>query len=146
MGDKKYPVVVGYSGSDRCAAVAIYGAKIADKMGEDLVLVFALEASRLGASPDLEREVAKVGEDAMDEMEKEISSQYPDLKIEKLLVRDIPVEAILFVASDRDAETIVVGHGGRGPIAGALLGSVTYEVVHRAEVPVLVVPEEYEDI
>ena len=142
----KYPVVVGYSGSDRCAAVALYGAKIADKMGEDLVLVFAFEPTRLGgASPDLEREIAKVGEAAMDKIEIEIKSNYPNLNVEKLPVRDIPVDAILYVANERDAETIVVGHGGRGPIAGALLGSVTYEVVHRAEVPVLVVPEEYED-
>jgi nucleotide-binding universal stress UspA family protein len=45
------------------------------------------------------------------------------------------------VAQDREAEAIVVGHGGQGPMRGALLGSITYEIVHRSPVPVLVVPE-----
>lgn len=146
MSDKKYPVIVGYSGSERCDAVAVYGAKVASKMNEDLVLVFAYEPSRLGgASPDLEKEIARVGNEAMSRVEDKIKEIYPSLNVEKLLVQDLPVDAILFVANERDAETVVVGHGGRGPIAGALLGSVTYEVVHRAQVPVLVVPEEYED-
>jgi nucleotide-binding universal stress UspA family protein len=35
---------------------------------------------------------------------------------------------------------IVVGAAGRGPIAGAMLGSVTYQVVHRSKRPVVVVP------
>ena len=35
---------------------------------------------------------------------------------------------------------IVVGTTGHGPIKGALLGSVTYQVVHRSTRPVVVVP------
>jgi nucleotide-binding universal stress UspA family protein len=46
----------------------------------------------------------------------------------------------LRAADQYDAMTIVVGSAGRGPIAGALLGSVTYQVVHRSTRPVLVVP------
>ena len=32
-------------------------------------------------------------------------------------------------------------HGGNGPLRGAGLGSITHEIVHRAPLPVLVVPE-----
>ena len=35
---------------------------------------------------------------------------------------------------------IVVGSASRGPIQGGLLGSVTYQVVHRSTRPVVVVP------
>jgi nucleotide-binding universal stress UspA family protein len=35
---------------------------------------------------------------------------------------------------------IVVGTRGEGPVAGALLGSVPYKLVHRSSIPVLVVP------
>ena len=41
---------------------------------------------------------------------------------------------------------IAVGHGGGGPFKGALLGSITYEIVHRSHVPVLVVPDEPSDL
>ena len=57
------------------------------------------------------------------------------------LVQQRPVDALLAVAEARGAEVLAVGHGGSGPLRGALLGSITYEVVHRAPLPVLVVPE-----
>ena len=44
------------------------------------------------------------------------------------------------VGDEHDALVIVVGTTGRGPITGSLLGSVTYQVVHRSTRPVLVVP------
>ena len=56
------------------------------------------------------------------------------------LVNDRPAEAILRAADQYDALAIVVGATGRGPMAGALLGSVTYQVVHRSTRPVVVVP------
>jgi nucleotide-binding universal stress UspA family protein len=53
---------------------------------------------------------------------------------------DRPAEAILRAAEQYEAMTIVVGATSRGPMAGALLGSATYQVVHRSTRPVLVVP------
>ena len=55
-------------------------------------------------------------------------------------MNDRPAEAILRAADEYDAFAIVVGRPGRGPMRGALLGSVTYQVVHRATKPVVVVP------
>ena len=40
--------------------------------------------------------------------------------------------ALLRAADQYDALAIVVGAAARGPIAGAMLGSVTYQVVHRS--------------
>ena len=57
-------------------------------------------------------------------------------------VQDHAVEALINVANARGAEVIAVGHGGGGPLRGALLGSITYELVHRAPLPVLVVPDD----
>ena len=56
------------------------------------------------------------------------------------LVDDRPAEALLRAGDEHDALVIVVGTTGRGPITGSLLGSVTYQVVHRSTRPVLVVP------
>jgi nucleotide-binding universal stress UspA family protein len=56
------------------------------------------------------------------------------------LVNDRPAEALLRAGDEHDALAIVVGSAGRGPIQGGLLGSVTYQVVHRSTRPVVVVP------
>lgn len=51
-----------------------------------------------------------------------------------------PAEAVCRVAHHRGADEIVLGSRGLSPLAG-LLGSVSHEVLHRAECPVLIVPE-----
>jgi nucleotide-binding universal stress UspA family protein len=49
-----------------------------------------------------------------------------------------PTDAILNVARTHGAELVVIGSRGRGAVTGAVLGSVSSEVVQRADRPVLV--------
>jgi nucleotide-binding universal stress UspA family protein len=51
-----------------------------------------------------------------------------------------PADAILQVARDVGADSIVVGSHGYSPATAALLGSVSEEPVRRADVPVTVIP------
>jgi nucleotide-binding universal stress UspA family protein len=112
-------------------------------MNAKLVLVFGYEPSSLGPrGGPLEEEIRAVGERAIEEVRAELAAIYPDLDIESEFVQDKAVEALIRVAEDRQAEVIAVGHGGEGLIRGALLGSITYELVHRAPRPVLVVPDD----
>src|SRR5690348_7069842 len=49
-----------------------------------------------------------------------------------------PADKILEVARAHGAELIVIGSRGRGAVTGALLGSVSSDVVHRSDRAVLV--------
>jgi nucleotide-binding universal stress UspA family protein len=57
---------------------------------------------------------------------------------EEQILEGDPADAVLDVARARDADLIVVGSRGHGGVAGTLLGSVSTEIVHRADRPVLV--------
>lgn len=59
-------------------------------------------------------------------------------RCERRLIRDHAATALLSAASD--ADLLVVGERGRRGLKLALLGSVTTEVLHRADRPVVVVP------
>lgn len=48
--------------------------------------------------------------------------------------------AVLDAADERDAAVLVLGASGRSALGSALLGSVSYGVVHHSRRPVLVVP------
>ena len=51
-----------------------------------------------------------------------------------------PVDALLALASEREARLIVVGTYGEPPLRSAILGSTPHKLLHLSEVPVLVVP------
>ena len=136
-------IVVGIGGDGSGAAAAHTAARVANMMGVGVVLVFGYESVATGPRGGaLEEEISSVGEQATAAVKAEILARYPDLTVEVELVHLRPVESLVRVAEERQAEAIAVGHGGKGPLRAALLGSVTYEMVHRAPVPILVVPDE----
>jgi nucleotide-binding universal stress UspA family protein len=136
-------LIAGIGGDGSGAAAARTAARVANLMGATLVLVFGYDPTKMGPrGGPLEEEILAIGERAIAEVSADIAHAYPDLNIESEFVQDRAVDALIRVAKLRNAEVIAVGHGGEGPMRGALLGSITYELVHRAPVPVLVVPDE----
>lgn len=93
-----------------------YGVPVVLSTGEDL----AAAAERV-----LEETVAKVAAD------------YPQVSVERRVVRGHPATVLLDAAED--AELLVVGSHGRGGFVSALLGSVSQHCIHHASCPVVVV-------
>ena len=139
-------LIVGVGGGGSGFQAARVAARVANAMNTSIVLVFGYESVAMGPRGGvLEEQVSAVGEEAITEIRGELLETYPNLTVEVELVSARPVDALIEVAAARGAEAIAVGHGGSGPLKAALLGSVTYEIVHRSPIPVLVVPNDEDD-
>jgi nucleotide-binding universal stress UspA family protein len=135
-------LVAGVGGDGSGFQAARTAARVANLMNVPLVLVFGYESVAMGPRGGaLEEQVEAVGDEAVAEIRNELIATYPNLTVEVEMVRQRPVDALISVAEARGAEVIAVGHGGTGPMRAALLGSITYEIVHRSPFPVLVVPD-----
>ena len=135
-------IVCGHGGMlDESLPTLRAAADLGVALGAAVVVVFGYDPPLAGGQVgDLRRESGQLGEQFLAEAKAAVLSYAPSCRVETVLVEDRPTESILFVANQRDARMIVVGHGGSGPMRGALLGSVAYNLVHRSPVPVLVVP------
>ena len=73
-------------------------------------------------------------------LQEEIHNEVPpDVPVDSFVVVDTPVSAILNVARERGVDWIVMGTHGRSGVSRLLLGSVTEQVLRRADRPVLTV-------
>ncbi|MEV4228481.1 universal stress protein [Streptomyces bobili] len=67
------------------------------------------------------------------------ADKYPDVRITHDVLRGHPVEELALASVG--ALLVVVGRHGRGGYSGMRLGSVVHGLLHRAECPVITVPE-----
>jgi nucleotide-binding universal stress UspA family protein len=139
-------IVVGVGPDGSGTAAANEAARLATPLGASVVLVFGYDSSTLGPrGGPLEEQLETIADEITAELRAQLATDHPSVEVDVELVRDRPVDSLIRVAEARGASMIVVGHGGRGPLRAALLGSTTYELVHRAPVPVLVVPDPIEE-
>src|SRR5207342_2061847 len=89
-----------------------------------------------GETGDYRRTLKEVAENATDEAVERIRDT--GVEYEVVLVPKRPVDALLEVARERDAQMIAVGTQGEHPLTGAILGSVPHKLLHVATLPVLV--------
>lgn len=138
-------VVVGIDGSPHSVAALEFAFAIASRRGWNVVAVHAWDVPSydLIVSPDgpVPIPLENVADDEVRlaaEMLSGFSEDYPDVTITESLIRSPAVQALLEASTN--AALIVVGTRGRNAALGALLGSVSNGVLHKAHVPVAVVP------
>ena len=135
-------IVVGYDGSEASRAAVTMAARRAGRNG----IVFVVHAYELPpdflGSPNFERLLSDRkdhGRALLDAMPLTGNDELLETEYETELIGGPPAEAIANVARVRDADEIVVGARGLGRVR-ALLGSVSHELLHIADRPVLVIP------
>jgi nucleotide-binding universal stress UspA family protein len=133
-------VVLGYDESPGAEAALDAAIQVAQRYGEELVLVYG------AAPPGGMGEEFKSHLDALLDMGRTATAHALE-KVEAAgvsasvrLVDAKPAEALVQVGNEVDATVIVVGTAGESPLRGAIIGSTPHKLLHLANRPVLCVP------
>ena len=138
-------IVVGLDGSEHSLAALDFAFDEASRHGFKIVAVHAWDVPSFDLIITSDGPVPLPLEHVADDeirLAAEIlagyTQEYPDVKVVEHLVRAPAVQALL--DSSTNAVMIVLGTRGRNAAIGALLGSTSNGVLHKAKVPVAIVP------
>jgi nucleotide-binding universal stress UspA family protein len=134
-------IILGYDGSDGSKAALAVAVSVARAFDAPLSIVFGYEPNPMGGeTADYKNKLEQIGQEMVAGALAAVKEIDPGVRTEALVVPLRPVESLLEAALERSARVIVVGGSGERPIVGAILGSVPHKLLHRSDVPVLVVP------
>jgi nucleotide-binding universal stress UspA family protein len=133
------PIVVGYDGRAGSQAALNEAIRLAGELAaSSLVVVFSYEVSPLGGEvADLQAAVEDRGRAVLQEALDRVEAS--GIAVETEMLGQAPADGLVSVADARDAQMIVVGSTGEGPLRGILIGSTPYKLLHLSTRPVLVV-------
>jgi nucleotide-binding universal stress UspA family protein len=131
-------IVVGYDGTDGARAALDEATRLAQQLGDRIVLVFSFEAPRIGGeNADLDAAIEARGHAVLEEACARLEGT--GVEVEQRWLAMEPTQGLIAVGDELDARMIVVGSYGEHLLKGALLGSTPYRLVHLSDRPVLVV-------
>src|SRR5215510_9891141 len=141
---QKKTIVVGVDGSDQATAALDWAIRLAGPLSAEIVAVFAVSApSYFGygyetVPPSLD---PKWRAQVHSDMEQIWCRALRESGLpHRMVIEDgRPARVIADVAYREDADLVVVGRRGRGGIVELLLGSVSHELTHQCDRPVMVV-------
>ncbi|MDQ3859781.1 MAG: universal stress protein [Actinomycetota bacterium] len=139
-GDQE-PVLIATDGSEGADRAVEAGAKLARTLGASAILVYVRPSLGPLGDPYYQEKLSEQmahARGALDRALTLVDQQGVDAD-EEILEGSAP-DRVVDLARSRDAAVIVVGSRGLGAVSGALLGSVSSAIVHRADRPVLIVP------
>jgi nucleotide-binding universal stress UspA family protein len=119
----------------------IAGARVARTLGTRAVLVYVRPSLGPLGDPYYQEKLTEQMGHARAALERahELLAQ-EGVDADEEILEGSAADRVVELARARNAPLIVVGSRGLGAVAGALLGSVSSAIIHRADRPVLVVP------
>ena len=134
-------IVIAVDGSDEARRAAKRGLELARAVEAEVTVVSVLERKtlRLTETAEEKRQLRERGEEALAEIETLAAEVGHAVRTE--LLEGKPAAKIREHVATTDAELLVVGRQGRTGLGRRLLGGVTEQLLHRSDVPVLVVPD-----
>ena len=144
---KPLPVVVGVDESDASTRALAEAFDIAAVMHAPLTVVHMWEIGAavgmgdLGGAGNMDWQLLEMLESQqrqrMDELVAPFAREYRNAHVAKVFQDISPAKGLTELS--REAQLVVVGSHGRGRLAESILGSVSQNLIHHAECPVLVV-------
>jgi nucleotide-binding universal stress UspA family protein len=144
---KPLPVVVGIDESDASRRALAEAFDVARMLHAHLTVAHMWEITAavgmgdLGGQGNMDWPLLDVLETQqrhqMDELVRPLVARYPNAHVNQVFRDVTPAKGLTDLS--RDAQLVVVGCHGRGRVADALLGSVSQNLIHHAQCPVLVV-------
>ncbi|APT92603.1 stress protein [Corynebacterium phocae] len=136
-------IVVGTDGSKSSLLAVERAAKIAAVFDATLVIGVAFYEDKEQASQTLRQESVTVlgDETARENLEsgKAHAEKFGATKVETTVRSGTPVQALMGIVNDFDADLLVVGNRGINSLTGRLLGSVPADVARQSDCDVMIV-------
>lgn len=147
-GGRRSLLVVGIDGSTASIVALRWAAEHACRTGARVVAIAASEPTPLVTAPDMLSGVMipdtvddeQLAAEADRWLTDAIATLPPEVRpaVEQRVAHGDATTVLLQAAGD--ADLLVLGNHGRGPLAGALLGSVAQQCVQHATCPLVLVP------
>ena len=143
MGSYYNTIVVGSDGSKSSFLAVERAAKMAEAFGATLVIGTAYYRSAEDASKSLRQDSVTILGD--DEALKNLEAAADHARaagakeVETATRPGTPVEALMAIVNDNNAELLVVGNRGINSLTGRLLGSVPADVARQSDCDVMIV-------
>lgn len=143
MSENYQKIVVGTDGSKSSMLAVERAAKIAAAFDATLIIGCAYYENKEEASQTLRQDsVTILGDDpaqknldAAAEYARETGAQ----KVETAIRRGTPVQALMEIVNEHQADLLIVGNRGINSLTGRLLGSVPADVARQSDCDVMIV-------
>ncbi len=139
------PIVVGVDGSDSSLLALDRALELGEVFSTDVHVVSAVHltalyqaglAVSLMSEPDIEQQISDHVWSKVEQRSDEHPSQAKVVRVDR---RGYPPDEIVQYAEEVDAEMVVVGNRGYGPVRSAILGSTSHRVAQVCDRDVLIV-------
>jgi nucleotide-binding universal stress UspA family protein len=132
-------ILVAVDGSRESQRALVHAAALARDEHARLTLVTVIAPVAVSPVPTLSS-ISCVRDSYAEILARARDSVPDDVGVTTMLIDGSPAREIVRLAKTGRFDLIVMGTHGRGRLAGALLGSVSREVLHCAGMPVLLLP------